>query len=234
MLYKSPVYSQASGSIAGLTYSRNRGGQYVRARAIPTNPNSPRQADIRNCMANAVTDWKSLSAPARTSWETYAQNTPMTNRVGDTIYLTGQQQWIRTHTVAQYNGLDPVSLFANAPTIFDLGNTGTLGFETVSELGGNCIFSVGDTPAWAGDDGAYVAIQLGRQVNPTVNFYKTPLRSADFVPGDSTTPITSFTANYTTTWGNDPVAPGKVFARLVVLQSDGRLSTGKIVSAAIS
>jgi len=43
MKFKSPILSQASGSIAGITFSHNRGGMYVRARAVPTNPGSPQQ-----------------------------------------------------------------------------------------------------------------------------------------------------------------------------------------------
>jgi enamine deaminase RidA (YjgF/YER057c/UK114 family) len=234
MLFKSPVYSQASGSIAGITYSRNRGGMYARSRAIPTNPNSTAQADIRNCLANANTAWQTIGASARASWETYASNTAMTNRVGDTIYLTGQQQWLRTATASQYYGLDPAALFATAPTTYDLGNTGTLTDGGASNLTNDVTINVGDSPAWAGDDAAYGFVQLGIEQNDTINFYSAPFRKASSTPGDGTTAITSLVANYFTVYNMNMTVGNVVFSRVVVLQSDGRLSTGKIVRHGIT
>lgn len=96
MLYRSTILGQASGSLAGTTFSRNKGGQYTRARAIPTNPNSTAQQAVRAFFTAATTEWKTLSAAQRGNWDAYAASTPVTNALGDSTTLTGFQWYVAT------------------------------------------------------------------------------------------------------------------------------------------
>ena len=48
MKFTSQVYTQASGSVGGLTYSHNRSGMYTRARSTPTDPASTLQLERRS------------------------------------------------------------------------------------------------------------------------------------------------------------------------------------------
>ena len=59
MIFKSPIFAQASGSIAGTVFSRNAGGMYVRSRANPTNPNTDAQQAVRDAMRQLVVAWTS-------------------------------------------------------------------------------------------------------------------------------------------------------------------------------
>lgn len=235
MLFKSSVFSQSSGSLGGTTFSHNRGGRYVRNRSTPTNPNSGGQQNVRANLSQAVAAWKnSLSAANRSSWSDYAANTPVLNKLGDTVFLTGQQQWIRTATVAYQIGLDPVTLFAGAPTTFDLGDTGTLSLTSVT-TGNQITVGVANTPDWAADDDARLACYAGLQQSATINFYKAPFRFVNAAPGDSTTPVTSVDFDLEDAYPSIVITAGNVlFVRLVVLQSDGRLSNGTILRQTIS
>jgi len=51
---------QYSGSLGNLTYSHNLGGQYIRARSIPVNPNTERQGQVRSFLANWASNWTNL------------------------------------------------------------------------------------------------------------------------------------------------------------------------------
>lgn len=121
MLFTSQVYAAASGSIGGVTYSRNRGGQYTRTRSIPVNPNTESQGIARENMATAVATWtNTLTDAQRQAWATYAQATPTVNRLGNQLILSGQQMFIRSATARLCAGL---AVLANAPVEAGLGDT---------------------------------------------------------------------------------------------------------------
>ncbi len=64
-----PIHGEMSGSIGGNTYAHNKGGQYVRQRTIPTQPNSQRQVAIRSYMSMAIDAWLNvLDANGRALW----------------------------------------------------------------------------------------------------------------------------------------------------------------------
>lgn len=121
MKYTSMVYSAASGSVGGLTYSRNRGGLYTRRRAIPTNPATEAQGIARTNMATAVSLWtNTLTSAQRAGWNTYAQNTPTVDVLGQAQTLSGQQMFVRNTTTRLVAGLPNILA---GPTASGLGLT---------------------------------------------------------------------------------------------------------------
>lgn len=125
MKYTSTLLAAASGSIAGATFSRNRGGQYIRRRAIPSNPNSEAQGFARTNLAAAVSAWTNLlTDPQRQAWQTYAQATPVIDPLGQQITLSGQQMFVRSRTVALIGGL---VMDNDAPVDSGLGDPPTFG-----------------------------------------------------------------------------------------------------------
>lgn len=121
MKFQSAVYTAASGSIGGITYSRNRGGMYARGRAIPSNPATERQGLARENMSTAVAWWTNTLTPTmRTAWNSYAAATPVVDSLGASINLTGQQMFIRTQTVRLIADLTQMLV---APTMPGLSNT---------------------------------------------------------------------------------------------------------------
>lgn len=184
MLFKSQILTQASGSIGGTTFSRNRGGMYTRARTLPTNPNTPRQNAVRSAMTTCVNYWSNeLTATERQAWKDYGDNVAVLNRVGDEIYLTGQQQFIRTNVARGA----AESMITAAPTIFDTGApiTGTVTSITIeaNKIGIN---TGNNSQIWltnggASDDGDII-VQFGPPVNAAVNFFKGPYQIAYTVP----------------------------------------------------
>lgn len=89
-LIKSTLLAQISGSIAGTTFSHNRGGSYARSRALVSNPQTTRQSEVRTALTSLSTMWRdSLTEAQRASWNAFGGSTTVINRVGDSISLSG-------------------------------------------------------------------------------------------------------------------------------------------------
>ena len=80
-----------SGSLAGVTSSRNRFGQYRRTRATPVNPNSAYQGVVRNRLAANSAAWRALTALQRAGWTSLGTMLTRTDSLGQSYTLTGFQ-----------------------------------------------------------------------------------------------------------------------------------------------
>lgn len=220
MKFKSPVFSQASGSIAGITYSHNRGGMYVRARSTPTNPNTPQQQTLRSIMTQLSTRWTGgLTIAQRTGWETYAANVPLIDRLGEPRTVTGMNMYNRSNVPRLQAALARID---DAPTVFDLGSFTAPSVQAIDTVAGTADIAFATGDEWVNEDGAALLLYASRPQSQAINFYKGPFRFAAAVLGNSTTPPTSpATINLPF-----PVTTGqRVFFRGNVTRADGRLST---------
>lgn len=191
------VMTQMSGSLGGITAGHAQGGIYLRARAIPVNPSSTYQAQIRSAMTAMATRWtQTLTAAQREAWALYGANVATTNRLGDVIFLSGQQWYIacnvpRVGGDAKISGIS-TPIVDDAPTTFDRGDPGALGITTLGEAGGLAL-AIGGAPAWAAIDDAYILVYQGKPISAGRNFFAGPYRLVTIEPGDSVTPLTSIT-----------------------------------------
>lgn len=83
-----------SGSVAGVTSSRNRFGQYRRTRAIPVNPASDRQGVVRARLGDLAQSWRDLTDAQRAGWTDLGASYVRTDALGQTYSLDGQQAYI--------------------------------------------------------------------------------------------------------------------------------------------
>lgn len=221
MKFKSHIVTQASGSVGGTTYASNQGGLYMRARSIPTNPNTSFQQSYRQFFKTVMNAWtNTLTAAQRTAWSVYAKNTPVIDSLGSSIVIGDNAMFLRTNGPALQIGL---ALFANAPTTFDLGAfTAPVPTITHSSTSMSVAFTVGDT--WNTAGGAML-LYASRPQNPSINFFKGPFRLVGKISGVATSPQTftlPFAAGSTTS---------VMFIKASVLQPDGRLSTPMIIKS---
>lgn len=98
-----------SGSVAGVTSSRNRSGQYRRTRAIPVNPNTESQSAVRSTLASQAAAWRTLTNEQQLGWEAYADAHPRVNPLGVTYKLTGMQAFVGVNGALISAGLAAVS-----------------------------------------------------------------------------------------------------------------------------
>lgn len=212
-----------SGSIGGTTFSRNRGGAYMRTRAVPTNPNTAQQQAVRSLVAQLAALWTNvLTAAQRTSWETYAENVLLPNALGQQINIGAVAHYIRSNVTRLQAGLTGLTRIDDAPVVFNLGDYTAP--TVVSATGSSDVVSVGfdNTDEWANEDGAAMLWFGSRAKGAAINYFKGPYRYAGSVEGDAVTPPTSPAAI------NNPFsveAGDKTFMRAVVCRADGRFST---------
>ena len=163
---------QASGSIAGTTHARNRFGNYIRARTKPVNPNTSRQGLVRTSLSYLTMWWASgLSAAERTAWATYAAAIAMKNRLGESIYLTGFNHFVRSN-VESY--LHNNAVAEAGPTVLALPEkdvalscTGSVATQQISVA-----FTEGTE--WALEVGAIMFVYMGVPRQATRNFFNGP------------------------------------------------------------
>lgn len=177
MKYKSGILSQASGSVAGLTFSHNAGGAYIRARSIPTNPNSTEQQKYRSITGTLSNVWQGLTAAQRADWQSYADAILLVDRLGESRKITALNHFIRSLTWRKvYVGGADCNYVA--PTDMDIGATPLLESLTavvsllgVCSIGGG--FNCSDAPAVA-VDGNVVPFWTSPPLSPGVMYYKGP------------------------------------------------------------
>src|SRR6266571_5868977 len=216
MKYVSALVTAASGKIRGMVASHNRGGTYLKGKTIPVNPSSVLQGIVRGALRTAINAWTTvLTSAQRAAWLTYAQNTPFTDTLGNTIQLTGQNAYLRQAVVRTQASLAPIS---PGPTVFDLG-TFTPPTLTLTAGAGTATLAFSTADAWVGD-GTLTAMMVwtSNPQNGSVNFFKGPFRFAGMILGGATSPATL------TLPGSAPATGNKVFFQVRVSRSDGRLS----------
>lgn len=84
----------SSGSYQGVTFSRNRNGQYVRNRAIPVNPSSTFQQAVRARFSNNAQNWRDLTSAQRAGWADLGGMISRNDTLGQAYTLTGFQAYL--------------------------------------------------------------------------------------------------------------------------------------------
>lgn len=238
MKYKSEAMSSASGSVGGTTYSRNRFGQYRRSRAIPVNPNTQNQTQVRNAFTELVTRWTTvLTAAEREAWNLFGQNTPTVDALGSTINLTGQNWYIAANAVriqAAAKLSSAAAIIDEAPVIFDRGDF-TDPIFTFGVAAG-IIAGVTSSDPWANEDDAFMFLFQGAPQNASRNFFKGPFRLIGEAAGDSTTPPTviSVTAANAAILGYAYAEGQACWFNCVVVRADGRVSSKRIYGPSVA
>lgn len=215
-LFTSQIIAQGSGSMGGTTFSHNRFGPYMRAKRTPVNPNTTYQQEQRNVFAVATAAWRALTDAQRAAWASYAAATPVTNRLGATVYLTGSQMHVATNSFAGRLGIAAISA---APVTPGRQAIGLIGVIITAAAGGTiAVDSIESTLNTTGT----VAVFVGDPVSAGVRFYKGPyqLRGYD-QPAAGAISITPVVGR-----NNAPfVVAQRIPVRVAGIDATGRLTT---------
>jgi len=94
-----PILGPLRGVIGASVFSHNKGGDYVRLRQAPTNPQSVRQMQVRNVLSTLAVAWSELTDNQRTLWTEFAVERPRTDSLGNSYTLTGLQMFCAMNCV---------------------------------------------------------------------------------------------------------------------------------------
>lgn len=222
MKFASNLLAQASGSLAGTTFSHNKGGMYVRNRSIPTNPSTAAQQNVRNALKQLTTGWQDLGSTDRDAWAIYASNVPILNKLGQPRPIPALAMYLRCNSPRLSNE-GPTAVVTGGPTIYSLA---TFTIPSVTVTSNHPVLAFTNTDDWAIADGGYMFVYLSKPQAPTINFFKGPYNFIGAIEGATMTPPTS----PHTFSGTTLVTPVKYFMRINVSNADGRLSSSAILS----
>lgn len=171
-----------SGAAGGIVASRNKGGAYLRRRAVPTNPNTQLQQARRSALATAAINWSNLTAEQRSAWAAYAAGTPIVDRIGQTITLSGQQAYVRAKaawltyspTVQVTEAAPPTPGLSRAP--LNLSDTND-GLPRILYSVDDNEWSVGLYFDVEGAAGQAFMVFVGDPLPPGVNYFKGPYQA---------------------------------------------------------
>lgn len=208
-----------SGSVAGVTSSRNRYGQYRRSRATPVNPNSPAQGQVRARMAASAALWRTLTDAQRAGWESLGATLTRTDALGHVYSLNGFSCFCSVNNGLAAMGSAQV-LDAPANTTPEALLTGTL---TVTAAAMSLAYT--DTPLGAGAKLFVFASpqrSAGRQ-------YEGDLRLIHTSAAAAASPA-NIKAGYDAKFGV-PVVGNKIFVSAIVMH--GGFASGPLLTSAI-
>ena len=209
-----------SGSQANTTASHNRAGQYYRSRRKPITPTrNSKQGVIRGMFGAASAAWQSLEAGLQAAWSAFAASYPVTDSLGQSLVLTGQQYFIGLQTSLMNVGSEMVTTVPDNTSVPAL-DTPVL---TVSNVGVVTV-SVGSITA-----GDYVIVGLSSVLSAGVSFCKSFSQFAVLENGSLSAIVTTeYAAQYGT-----PVVGRKIFARFKYVNSSGMIGSPIITSVIV-
>ena len=103
-----------SGSIAGVTSSHNRFGQYRRSRSTPVNVNSNAQGLVRTRLSVNSAAWRTLTTAQRAGWSDLGSSMVRSDSLGQSYTLQGNQAYASVNNNRLLCGL---AVVADAPAI---------------------------------------------------------------------------------------------------------------------
>jgi len=115
---------KVSGKIAGTVFASNKGGNYVRSKGIPTNPQTSAQQAQRAIFGALAQSWRALGAVNRFTWNAIVDDFPYQNRLGETKTYSGA-------TLYQKFNLN-LSSVGVAPLAFPIAPQAVIGLRTLS------------------------------------------------------------------------------------------------------
>lgn len=211
--------AEVRGKVGGAVFSKNSTSHYVRNLTVPVNPNTARQVEVRAAMAFLTARWgQTLTKLQRDAWDLYGSLVVVKNKVGEDIFLSGQNHYIRSNLIAK---MIPYPLIDDGPTIFELPAQDPTLAVTASEATQILTCAYDDTMAWATENTGYIFFFQGKPQNAQRSFFGGPWRLMGSVAGvDPGGPVEPHAAAavFVITEGQHQW----IYAR--IMRADGRLS----------
>jgi len=122
------IVVNGSGKLGGHVYSKNRGGNYVRTLATPSNPQTSFQQSGRSVFTGLTQGWSGLTQSERDSWNGATANFQRTDQFGDIRELSGKGLYISLNKELILVGQSALSVAPtpspiNVPTSLTVGIT---------------------------------------------------------------------------------------------------------------
>lgn len=215
------------GSHAGNTFSRNKGGAYVKKKTHGTNPRSSNQMNSRTQVGRLAKHYTFLlTDPQRSAWRTFAATNPVVNRLGNTTFLSGQQMFAKV-TANLLNG--GYAINASPPASTAVGSPTALVIDALSGAGGHLKVQNTVVGFTAFDQ---ITLWASPPMNPGRAFISSQLRrlgNSQAINANNT-----YNTDYLHNFGLFPGSAGqRVFIRVQVLNGNTGIQSALFQSSAL-
>lgn len=105
----SAMISGMSGKLNGSVFARNRGGDYLRTKVTPSNPQTAAQSAVRSVFGSLSQAWRSLTEAQRTAWRSVVDQWQSTDVFGDLKSPSGSNLYVRLNVNAQKVNAAPIN-----------------------------------------------------------------------------------------------------------------------------
>lgn len=142
------------GSLNGTTFSRNRGGAYVRSKVSPVQPVSGFADLARSIFAAVSQRWSGVLTDAqRAGWDAWSATHPFINVFGDAIILSGVAMY---QAVNRRNGQIGEAYIDDAPASWTVEDIGTATIVITAAAGILTVFTIAVGRALEADEVLYI------------------------------------------------------------------------------
>lgn len=222
------------GSMNGTTFSRNKGGAYVKQKVSPVQPVSPYSSRARAIFSSLSQRWATdLTDSQRAAWVAFAATHTFVNVFGDAITLSGINMYQSVNRAIGQVGKDyiddpPVTF--SVPSVVHSTIAGTITAGVLSALTNATTAS--DTMPTNGTLYVFATAPLPGGVKPQ----KSDFRLINVVPFSAITLTTALLAAYNARFGTPGViVANKIWFRVAILDwSTGCIGVGVTVAATLS
>lgn len=219
------IISEIRNKIASTVYSRNRAGAIIRNRVTPVNRRTSLQTSQRQLLASFATAWRGLTAVQRAAWNALSTQQPVQDNLGQTIFLTGEQLYIRSNLNLTLIGVATIS-DAPVPATFPVL---TLGAMVISTAVKTVAYTITPVPA-----GFSMAIRATPQVSAGKDFV--PASSFRFIQAEAAAAVTpaDLDAAYQLIFGDNITAGQKVTVEAFYVETSSGLAGQKVRATVVT
>lgn len=203
------VVAEARGAIAGMVFSRNTYGAYIRQKVSPVQPRTVAQSIVRALLAAVSQAWRGLTDVQRLNWNTVAPTFSKINVFGDNVPLTGFGLYGKLNRNLQSIG---EALITDPPL-----QEAVAGFTSLALIIDNAEaipddeLQIAYTPAIPANQKAILYATAA--LSPGKNFVKSEYRQVDVFATADVSPF-SFGDAYFAVFGVTPAAGAKAFVKV--------------------
>ena len=136
----SPIVTNISGSVGGVTFQRNKFGHTMRQKPLPTFTPSVSQLAVRTHMATVQRAWQALTDAQRTQWNRFLDFSGQTIKHDKSVLLTGHTLFLKYQLLRLTGGHTLLATieYVSMPSVPDFKEfnyvAGTLNFVVLNPI----------------------------------------------------------------------------------------------------
>lgn len=182
----SALISEMRNKLNGSVFSKNRGGNYLRNKVTPVNPQTARQTLVRSRLAGLASGFRALTAAQIASWNSAVGNFPYTDIFGDVKQLSGLQLYEKLNLNLLNAGQTALT---SPPAPVGVDPLTSMSWTAAQGGAKSVTFAASPVPA-----GHTLIIEATPSMSPGRNFVKNEFRFIQTVAAAATSPQAITTA----------------------------------------